>query len=152
MIEALSDYKVILPVVVGWGDMDAFAHVNNTVYFRYFEHARIAYFERALVVPSSEGTAQATVAVPTGVGPILASASCRFKAPVRYPDRVQVGIRVSELADDRFTMRYAIYSERLARIAAEGDGVIVAFDYGTGKKASVPELWRERIAELEGWR
>ena len=63
--------------------MDAFQHVNNVVYFRYFETGRIAYFERT-VMRSSMST--------TGIGPILATASCKFKFPLTYPDTVLIGI------------------------------------------------------------
>lgn len=136
----LSSFPVRLPIRVAWGEMDAFAHLNNTVYFRYFESARIAYFERMAILPS---------AAPSSVGPILASTSCRFRAPITYPDSVEVGARVRELSRDRFTMEYAVYSERLARIAATGEGVIVSYDYAASRKVDLPEPWRVRIDELE---
>src|SRR5690349_7395279 len=86
--ELLQGFPVVVTVPVAWGDMDAFQHVNNTRFFRYFEDARIAYFERTGVTDLSAATAVA------GVGPIVAHISCRFKAPLTYPDEVQVGARV----------------------------------------------------------
>ncbi len=138
----LSSYPVRLPIRVAWGEMDAFAHLNNTVYFRYFESARIAYFEGMEILTKGGSVA--------GVGPILASTSCRFRAPVTYPDQLQVGARVSELGGDRFTMEYAVWSEKLERMAATGEGVIVSYDYAAGAKVDLPEAWRARIVELEG--
>lgn len=135
---ALSAFPVVIELPVIWGQMDAFQHVNNVVYFRYFESARIAYFERTGVVGDP------------GVGPILAHTSCRFRAPLTYPDTIRVGARVTELGADRFTMEYAVASEKLGRLAATGDGVIVSFDYQAGEKAALPKAWLDAIRALEG--
>src|SRR5688500_1058130 len=118
--EHLAGFHVVISVPVAWGEMDAFAHVNNTVYFRWFESARIAYFDRvAFREPALNG----------GIGPILASTQCRFRRPLSYPDTVRVGARVSELGVDRFTMEYRVVSVSSGALAAEGFGVVVAYDY-----------------------
>lgn len=140
MISELADCPVVVEVPVAWGEMDAFGHVNNIVYFRYFETARIAYFEKLDVREFLERDP---------VGPILAETACRFRAALSYPDRVSVGARVTGLSEDRFVMRYAVFSHRLGRIAAEGEGTLVCFDYRQGRKASVPEKLKTRIAELQ---
>ncbi len=139
--DILSDYPVITTFPVAWGDMDAFQHVNNTRYFRYFENARIDYFDEAGV--------SGVAGMPEGIGPILASTSCRFKAPLTFPDTVGVGARVIELGEDRFTVEHAVASEKLGRIAAIGEALIVAFDYSAGQKAQVPAQWRTAIEALE---
>ena len=120
--------------------MDAFGHVNNTVYFRHFEHARIGYFERIGFDRHMEET---------GVGPILASTSCRFRIPLTYPDRVWIGGRVVDLGEDRFKMLYRVVSQKHGAVAAEGEGKIVVYDYRAGEKAPVPEMIREAIETLE---
>jgi acyl-CoA thioester hydrolase len=84
-----------------------------------------------------------------GVGPILASASCKFKFPLTYPDRVWVGVRVGEIGEDRFVMHYRIVSTRHHRIAAEGEGVIVSYDYQNQRKAALPAAVRARIEAIE---
>jgi acyl-CoA thioester hydrolase len=136
----ISDYPVVVEVPVAWGEMDAFGHVNNIVYFRYFETARIAYFEK-LNMPEFIGR--------DPIGPILAETSCRFWAPLTYPDSVSVGARVVSVGEDRFVMAYGVYSHRLDRFAAEGDGILVCFDYRQNKKAPVPPKLRQRIEEIE---
>lgn len=138
--DPLRDYPIVITVPVRWGDMDAFGHVNNTVYFRFLESSRIAFFERV-------GTHGST---PSGVGPILHSTSCRFRAPVTFPDTVRVGARVVEVGEDRIRMEHAIYSERMGRVAATGEAVVVSFDYASGTKAPVPQSWRDHVASLEG--
>ena len=138
-----AQYPVVAQVEVRWGDMDAFQHVNNTVYFRYFEQVRIAYFNRAFDSSGWSG------GMPSGVGPILYSTSCRFRAPVTYPDTLFIGARTTQLGADRFTMQFGVYSEQLGRIAAEGEAVVVSFDYSTGRKADLPQEWVDAIERIE---
>jgi acyl-CoA thioester hydrolase len=140
MEDLVKQYPVVIEINLQWGEMDAFQHLNNTVYFRYFESARIAYFEK---IGFMEVTQE------TGVGPILASTQCRFKIPLTYPDRVAVGARVTELNEDRFTMAYVIYSQQWQKIAAEATGVIVSYDYQNLAKAALPKEVRQRILEIE---
>jgi len=140
MTDQLSHFPVVIQLPVVWGEMDAFGHVNNTVFFRYFETARLAYFERIAFGESAQ---------PSDVGPILASTSCRFRRPLQYPDTIHVGPRVSEIGEDRFTMAYEIYSEAHDDIAAKGEGVIVAYDYANHQKAPLPDDVRQRIRALD---
>ena len=140
MEEWLKDYPVVIEVPVAWGDMDAFQHVNNTVYFRFFESARIAYFEKLDLMVFMEQT---------GIGPILAATDCRFKIPLTYPDRVSIGARVVSTETDRFTMDYVAVSHQHGQIAAKGQGQLVAFDYKKGKKSELPDVLKRRIAALE---
>jgi acyl-CoA thioester hydrolase len=140
MNSPLADYPVVIEIPVAWGEMDAYGHVNNIVYFRYFETARMAYFEKL---------ASADFVSRNPLGPILASTSCRFRAPLAFPDRLSVGARVARVDEDRFVMFYAVYSHSLQRIAAEGEGTIVCFDYRENRKAPLPAELRLRISELE---
>ena len=141
MSKDLADYPVTLEMKIAWGDMDAFQHVNNVVYFRYFESARIRYFE--------EVTGGGAIG-DDGIGPILASTSCRYRAPLTYPDTLTVGARVTKVEEDRFTMEYAVFSHQGQVTAATGEGVVVAFNYTLGQKASLPDRWRDCIARIEG--
>jgi acyl-CoA thioester hydrolase len=139
--DLLAGYPVVVDIPVAWGEMDAFGHVNNTVYFRYFETARIAYFEALGYMKATEAT---------GVGPILAHADCRFRLPLEYPDRVRVGARADEVTESGFLMHYRAVSERHGKVAAEGTGRIVSFDYRQGGKSPLQREIVEAIAHLEG--
>jgi acyl-CoA thioester hydrolase len=134
----LDGYPVVVEIPVAWGEMDAFGHVNNVVYFRWFESARIAFFE---------AVGYLALMASTGVGPILASADCRFRIPLAFPDRVHVGARVNERGEGEFLMGYATASERHGRIAAEGTGRIVSYDYRQQCKAP---LQAELVERLDG--
>lgn len=138
--ELLQGFPVILQLRVAWGEMDAFGHVNNIVYFRYFESTRIAYFERLQYMELMEQT---------GIGPILGSTQCRYRLPLTYPDTISVGARAHTLEADRFSMDYKIISHKVGRLAAEGSGVIVSYDYKKAAKAPLQEILRERINALE---
>jgi acyl-CoA thioester hydrolase len=138
--DRLGGYAVVVDAPVNWYEMDAFGHVNNMVYFRYFEMARIAYYEM-LDVPEFIGR--------DPVGPILAETSCRFRAPLVYPDKISIGARVKAVGDDRFTFGHAVFSHKLQRIAAEGEALTVCYDYRQERKAPVPHRVRQRIAEIE---
>ena len=140
MHDLLAGYPVILEIPVAWGEMDAFQHVNNIVYLRYAESARIAYLERAGL---------GDILQTTGIGPILASIQCRYKFPLTYPDTVRVGVRASEIGVDRFTAEFRIVSTRHQRIAAEGDSVIVSYDFRIGSKVPLPDSIRARIEAME---
>jgi acyl-CoA thioester hydrolase len=86
------------------------------------------------------------------VGPILSETTCRFRAALSYPDMVSIGARVASIGEDRFVMRYAVFSHRQGRLAAEGEGTLVCFDYQANRKAALPEKLRRRIADMEAKR
>jgi acyl-CoA thioester hydrolase len=138
--EPLASFPVRLAVPVAWGEMDAMRHVNNIVYFRWFESARVAYFARIALAGFSEHQ---------GTSAILASTSCRYRALLEYPDTVEVGARVSGFEEHGFQMRYAVWSRNLSRLAAEGEARIVAYDYASRSKVSLPSDLRARIVALE---
>jgi acyl-CoA thioester hydrolase len=140
MNESLAGFPVVIDIPVAWGEMDAIRHVNNIVYFRYFESARIAYFEKLRFWEFMNQT---------GVGPILASIRCKFKIPLTYPDTVSVGTRVPSIDQDRFVMEYRAVSHKSQAIAAEGEGVVVSYNYRESKKTPLPEEMKQRILTLE---
>ena len=135
-----DNYPVVLSQDVIWGDMDAYGHVNNTVYFRYFEDARIAYFDK-IGVQEHKDKMQ--------IGPILATTNCDFRLPLEYPDRVQIVTRSRILSAKKFNMYYAVYSERYGSMAAEGEGLLVYYDYAGGKSCEIPDAVVTAINALE---
>src|SRR5271166_1646642 len=125
MQDLLADFPVIIEQPVAWGEQDCFQHVNNVVYFRYFENARAAYLEKL--------DWQAYLKA-TGIGPIVATAQARFRRAVTFPDSLWVGARITTLDKDRYTMDYRIVSKKLADVVTHGETVVVTFDYRENKK------------------
>lgn len=142
MSDLLSDYPVIYETDIVWGEMDAFQHVNNVAYFRYFESARIHYFERTELME---------VMQTTGIGPIVHSQSCRYRFPLTYPDHIRVGVRIPGLGEDRFTMQYQLVSTRHQVVAATGEVLVVMFDYRRNQKTPLSDLICDAIVRIEGW-
>ncbi len=136
----LAGYPVLMEIPVAWGDMDAFQHVNNVAYFRYFESVRILYSEKLGLHKLKDES---------GLGPILGSTSCKYRLPLTYPDTVSVGAKIIDIAEDRFTMKYLVVSHKHRKVAAEGDGVVVMYNYHEGKKTAIPEDIRKRILIME---
>jgi acyl-CoA thioester hydrolase len=140
MEDVLSACTVTMNIPVAWGEMDAMGHVNNIIYFRYFETVRIEYFNRLNMIDYARES---------GIGPILASTECRFKMPLQYPDTVIVGTKILSMEKDRFVMGYEVFSTRHKRIAADGEGVVVTYDYRNNRKVLIPDDLRIKIMELE---
>ena len=138
----MTGYPVVTEVKVRWGDMDALAHVNHAVYLRYFEAARIEYLERiGMGRPGPEWR---------DYGFVIASVSCRYRAPVTYPDTLEVGVRVAAWGRDRLLMKYEAYSRALQRVAAEAETLLVAYDFGSARPISLRQEQRKAIIALEG--
>lgn len=140
MENLLKEYSVITEIPVAWGEMDALNHVNNAVYFRYFETARIAHFNK---VELMEEMAM------TKVGPVLGETQCRYKLPVTYPDTLLIGSKVTDIQSDRFTMQYEIVSKKLGKITTIGSATIVMFDFKTNQKAELSERLTLAIKALD---
>jgi acyl-CoA thioester hydrolase len=138
--ESLAEYPVVVRLPIQWGDQDAFGHVNNTVYLRWFETARIAYFEQS---------GMETIMDSTGVGPILASAIVNYRRQVTYPETVWIGARVTRLGSKSATMEHAVARDSDGLIAADGSCVVVAFQYAKNASTPISSELRTAIEQFE---
>lgn len=137
----LQKFAVVVDIDVRFRDMDAFAHVDNIVYYEYFEIARVAYLERiGMPIPGPAWH---------DFGWVIGSTCCRYKAAVVYPDMLHVGARVGALSDDRVLMEYRVVSNKLDRVAVEGEALLVAYDFDAGRAISIREDIRNAILRLE---
>jgi acyl-CoA thioester hydrolase len=137
---ALAAFPVVIELDVGWSDMDAFDHVSNLVYLRYFQDARLTYLERTgWLVAKRE----------LGLGPILKSTGATYRKPLKFPDRVWVGARVVDLQPDRVTFEHKLVSRTWDATACEGTAVVVSYDYRNECKCPLPDAVRKAIEELE---
>ncbi len=136
----LAGFPVVTEISVLWGDEDSFAHVNNVSYLRWCETARVEYLRRIGLFPELP---------PQGLGPIIASLTCHYRRPLKYPDTVAVGTRVTTVGNSSFQMEHRIVSRAAGVIAAEAESAMVTVDYSTGRPVRVPEQVRAAIARLE---
>jgi len=128
-----------LPVI--WADQDAMGHVNNTVFLRWFESARIAYLERLDLLHDPDRSS---------IAPILASVTCDFRQQVRYPDTVLIGASVERIGNSSLTVRHRVTSRSTGQVVAEGQSVMVLFDYEAQRSVPISTKLRSAIGELGG--
>ena len=138
---ALADFPVVFTLPLQWGDQDAFGHVNNVVYFRWFESARVIYLDRIGLDHLMEGS---------GLGPILASIHCNYRRQLNYPDTVHIGARVTSLGNSSLKMQHVVYSDAQQALTADAESVIVTFDYTAQKSVRIPDSVRKQIEQVEG--
>lgn len=119
-------------MIMRWGEMDALGHMNNVSYLRYFEEARISWFESLNLVykPGSEG-------------PILGTITCKYIKPAVYPVEFELTSYIGQPGNRSFRMWHELYNandptERFA----EAEAVLVWIDIAEGKSRPMPEWMR----------
>jgi acyl-CoA thioester hydrolase len=121
-------------IPIRWGDMDAMGHVNNTVYFRYMEQARIGWFDA--LVPEE--------AAWRSTGIVIVNASCNFKRPINYPGTVEVRVFAGAPGGSSVPTYYELMMDE--ELYADGAAVVVFIDMATQKPMRIPPDIRERLA------
>ncbi len=136
----MDGYPVTARIDVRWRDVDALGHVNNAVYFTYFEIARTRYWEEAFQARTLED-----------INFIVASIRCDFLAPTRYGGAVEVGIRVPSVGRTSFDFEYEARAEG-GRPVARARSTQVLYDYAADRKTPLTDAWLDRVAALQGRR
>lgn len=136
-----SQNTVSVELPVQWGDQDLLGHVNNVVYFRWFESARFAYVEQTDLMEWM---------LKANLGVILASVKCDYKIQLKYPDTVRVTAKVERIGRSSVLMTHEVHSKALGTVAATGESVVVAFDYLKQASSPVPDEVRAKLSAFEG--
>ncbi len=121
---------------VRWGDMDAMGHVNNTVYLRYLETARIEWLTSIGCAPD-----------PAGQGPVIVNAFCNFYKQLEYPDEVLLRFYASDPGRSSFDT-WGLMS-RVGEpdvVCAAGGGTTVWVDFPAQKAIAIPDWLRDVIS------
>ena len=129
MHEFFEKFAINTKVNVVWGEMDALGHVNNVSYFRYFETARIDFLSQ---------TGLLSILSEPSHSPVLRDTYAQYKRPVTFPDTLHIGSYITDIKEDRFTMRYEAFSESQQAICTTGYASVVMFNMNSGQKASIP--------------
>ena len=116
------------------GDMDAYGHVNNTVYFRYMEQARVECLEQMDLQVR-----------PGGDGPVIINASCTFLVPMTYPGMVEVRTFVGAIGRSSFQTYVEMRIEGDEKLYAEGAAKVVWMNTLNGKSVPVPDHVRSAL-------
>lgn len=130
-----SDFRFFWPVTVRWGDMDAFGHVNNATYCTYFESARIGFLERWGLSFPGDGSG----------APVVVSQTIHYRAQVRYPSALEIGVRCAEVRHRSFVLEYAIFRPDSGDLVGDGNTVLAWVDGRVGHAVAVPDDLRARL-------
>jgi acyl-CoA thioester hydrolase len=122
---------------IRWGDMDAMGHVNNTIYFRYMESARIAWFDSIGMLPD-----------PRASGPVIVNASCTFLKQLVYPGDIEVRTYAGQPGRSSFETWVEIRrGDDAEAVYAEGQAKVVWVDYAAEKSLPLPAAMRRLIED-----
>lgn len=123
---------------VRWGDQDAYGHVNNTVYFRFFEEARIRWFD-----------SQALTADGQGEGPLIVTTGATFHRELAYPASIRVEVRTGRAGNSSLETFYRVLDTEKDTLYASGNAKVVWINHDTGRPTPLPERLRARSMESD---
>ena len=134
-----AEYRHFLAIPTRWGDNDAYAHVNNVVYYSFFDTV----VSRFLL---------ASGAIDLRTSPVLGvvvETGCRYLAPIAFPDLVTAGLRVARIGNTSIRYEIGIFRNEEALASAEGHFVHVYVDRATQTRPTpLPRALREAVAPL----
>lgn len=139
-MELLQEFPVIVELPVQWGDQDALGHVNNVVFFRWWESSRIAYAEQIDLLGTDRSER---------FGTVLASMTCDFRKQLVYPDVVLIGARIGRVGNSSLRIEHRLVSQKLNAVAAEAVSVMVSFDFQEQTSCPINSETRAAIRSLE---
>ncbi len=128
--------EIEVEIQVAWGEMDAYQHVNNAVFLRWFETARISWLDR-FKFPEKEGK----------TGPVLRAASVEYLLPVAFPDMVTVRVWLKKLGNTSVTLAYEVSSAQRNSVIAKGNTVVVYVDHEKGKSRALTKRFLKQLGE-----
>jgi acyl-CoA thioester hydrolase len=129
---------VELDITVAWGEQDLFGHLNNVVFFRYCENVRMHFLDRTGLLDLHRDKR---------IGVILASTTCHFRKPVKWPQRIKVRTGCTAMGNTSFTLTYVLTDES-GDVVAEATSVQVVYNYISASKERIPDEVRAAIAAL----
>ena len=133
-----SAYQVWRTVPTRWADNDAYGHVNNVVFYAWFDTAVNAWLVEAGLLDIEHGD-------PIG---LVAETRCAYFAALAFPQAVEVGLAVERLGTSSVTYRLGVFAEGQAAAAAEGEFTHVYVDRASRKPTALPGEWRAKLEAL----
>ena len=133
-----SDFKVWRTFTTRWADNDAYGHVNNTVYYEWFDSAVNAWMVEQGMLDIANGDPIA----------LVVETRCTYAAPLEFPEPVEVGLYVAELGRSSIHYRIGVFGEGSARPAGEGEFVHVVVDRSTRRPTEIPADWRQKLEAI----
>jgi acyl-CoA thioester hydrolase len=131
-------YRVWREVGTRWGDNDAYGHVNNVVYYSWFDTAVNAWL-------IEQGLLDIWAGDPIG---LVVETGCRYARPLAYPQPVDVGLSVESLGKSSVRYRLGVFAKNEPEAAAEGYFVHVYVGRDSRRPVELPSEWRRRFEQI----
>jgi len=137
-VSDFPDFKLSLEIRIDWSDLDMYEHVNNVSYMRYLQSGRVNFWEASGIHEFYRSSNQGTM---------LVSTKCDFKKALFYPGNAIVKTKLDFIGNTSFGLKHIILNEK-DEICAEGDDVVVCFDFEKKETFAVPDWMRKKISEF----
>jgi acyl-CoA thioester hydrolase len=133
-----AEFKVWRKVTTRWADNDAYGHVNNTVYYEWFDSAVNAWMIEQGMLEIASGDPIA----------LVVETRCTYAAPLTFPETVEIGLAVAQLGRSSIRYRIGVFADGADTAAAEGEFVHVVVDRSTRRPVQIPRDWREKLEAI----
>ena len=137
-IPSRTDYKQFYPVTTRWSDNDVYGHINNVIYYSYFDSVANRYLIEEGGLDIGDGKI---------VG-FVVNSGCEYHAPVSYPDAIEAGLRVERLGNSSVRYGIAIFRAGSQQAVAHGHFVHVFVERAANKSVPIPTPLREALARI----
>ncbi len=133
-----ADFKAWRKMTTRWADNDAYGHVNNTVYYEWFDSAVNAWMVEQGLLDIAKGDPIA----------LVVETRCTYAAPLEFPQTVEIGLAVAELGRSSIRYRIGIFAEGSDDAAAEGEFVHVVVARASRRPVEIPSDWRPKLEAI----
>jgi len=134
-------FKTTLPIQIRFNDIDAMGHINNNVYFSYFDLGKTHYFDK--IKPSEVSWTDGLI--------VVAHIEVDFLSPIYYKEKISVDTKIMKLGDKSGEFLQQIRNVKNGDIKCRCKSVFVTYNAQTQSSMLIPDDWRKVIAEYEEW-
>ena len=133
-----SAFKAWRTLTTRWSDNDAYGHVNNAIFYQWFDSAVNSWLIEQGMLDIIRGDPIA----------LVVETRCRYFAPLAYPQDVEVGLAVAKLGRSSIHYRIGVFGAGEERVAAQGEFVHVVVDRMSRRPIEIPDAWREKLETI----
>lgn len=131
----LSEFKHRIPLQIRFNDIDILGHLNNTVYFGFFDTGKAYFFEEIM-----DGKMDWKK-----VDTVIANVDCAYVAPIYFGEKIEVRTRCVNIHDKSFRLQQVIIETDIGQLKAAAETVMVSFDAASQKATEMPSRIREAL-------
>jgi acyl-CoA thioester hydrolase len=139
LVPSRSDYRVYYSINTRWSDNDIYGHVNNVMYYSYFDTAANRYLIEEGGLDINDGTI---------VG-FVVNSGCEYHTPISYPEPIEAGLRIDRLGNSSVQYGIAIFKQGVEEAVAHGHFVHVFVDRAANKSVPIPAKLREALQRIK---